>query len=121
MKIGWYYSPMDWRNPDCRSAKNAEFVKRMQAELTELLGNYGMIGSAVIEQAYPELKRIRRFAIEYKYGNEWMVCCHGENPGARLDFKFDPVSARHVRLNVIESTDGPTISEFQLYQPVTGK
>ena len=33
MGIGWYYSPMDWRDPDCRNAKNAEFVKRMQAEL----------------------------------------------------------------------------------------
>lgn len=43
MKIGWYYSPMDWRDPDCRNEKNAEFVKRMQAEITELLTNYGKI------------------------------------------------------------------------------
>ena len=43
MGLGWYYSPMDWRDPDCRNAKNAEFVKRMQAELTELLSNYGKI------------------------------------------------------------------------------
>ena len=43
MKIGWYFSPMDWRDPDCRTAKNAEFIKRMQAELTELLSNYGKI------------------------------------------------------------------------------
>ena len=43
MGLGWYYSPMDWRNPDCRNAKNAAFVKRMQAELTELLSDYGKI------------------------------------------------------------------------------
>jgi alpha-L-fucosidase len=43
IKIGWYFSPMDWRDPDCRNAKNAEFVKRMQAELEELLTNYGKI------------------------------------------------------------------------------
>jgi alpha-L-fucosidase len=43
MKIGWYFSPMDWRDPDCRNEKNAEFVKRMQAEITELLTNYGKI------------------------------------------------------------------------------
>ena len=43
MGIGWYYSPMDWRDPDCRNAKNAQFVQRMQAELRELLGNYGQI------------------------------------------------------------------------------
>ena len=43
IKIGWYFSPMDWRDPDCRNAKNAEFVKRMQAELEELLTHYGKI------------------------------------------------------------------------------
>ena len=27
MKIGWYYSPMDWRDPDCRSENNDRFIK----------------------------------------------------------------------------------------------
>ena len=26
MRIGWYFSPMDWRDPDCRNEKNAQFV-----------------------------------------------------------------------------------------------
>jgi alpha-L-fucosidase len=43
MRIGWYFSPMDWRDPDCRSAQNDRFVAKMQAELGELLGNYGRI------------------------------------------------------------------------------
>ena len=43
IKIGWYFSPMDSRDPDCRSARNAEFVKRMQGEIAELLTNYGKI------------------------------------------------------------------------------
>lgn len=43
MRIGWYFSPMDWKDPDCRNAGNDEFVKRMQAELRELLTNYGRI------------------------------------------------------------------------------
>jgi len=85
------------------------------------LGKPVTLGRVVIEQAYPELKRIRKFAIEYMQGNEWKACYQGENPGARLDVKFDPVSARHVRLNVTESTDGPTIFEFHLYQPATAK
>jgi alpha-L-fucosidase len=42
-KIGWYFSPMDWRDPDCRSANNDRFVKKIQAELRELLSNYGKI------------------------------------------------------------------------------
>ncbi len=43
MGLGWYFSPMDWKDPDCRNEKNAEFVKRMQAEIAELLTNYGKI------------------------------------------------------------------------------
>lgn len=42
-KIGWYFSPMDWRDPDCRSAHNSRFVKKIQAELRELLSDYGTI------------------------------------------------------------------------------
>jgi alpha-L-fucosidase len=43
MRIGWYYSPMDWRDPDCRTERNGAYVKRMQGHLRELLGNYGQI------------------------------------------------------------------------------
>jgi alpha-L-fucosidase len=43
MKIGWYYSPMDWRDPDCRSEHNDRFTKHIREELRELLTNYGRI------------------------------------------------------------------------------
>jgi len=43
-KIGWYFSPMDWRDPDCRSANNDRFVAKIQAELRELLSNYCKVG-----------------------------------------------------------------------------
>jgi len=43
MKLGWYFSPMDWRDPDFRTQRNASFIKRMQDELRELLTNYGKI------------------------------------------------------------------------------
>ena len=42
-KIGWYFSPMDWRDRDCRSEHNDRFVKKIQAELRELLSDYGTI------------------------------------------------------------------------------
>src|ERR1700761_7730369 len=42
-RIGWYFSPMDWRDPDCRSVNNDRFVHKIQAELRELLTNYGSI------------------------------------------------------------------------------
>lgn len=43
MPLGWYFSPMDWRDPDCRSEHHDRFVARMQQELRELLTNYGRI------------------------------------------------------------------------------
>jgi alpha-L-fucosidase len=43
MKLGWYYSPMDWRDPDCRTERNAVYLKKMFGHLRELLGNYGTI------------------------------------------------------------------------------
>lgn len=43
VNIGWYYSPMDWRDPDCRTERNSRYVRRMHGHLRELLGNYGQI------------------------------------------------------------------------------
>jgi hypothetical protein len=44
----------------------------------------------------------------------WKACYQGEDLGARLTARFEPVTAQRVRLDIIESTDGPTIWEFQL-------
>jgi alpha-L-fucosidase len=43
LRMGWYYSPMDWWDPDCRTAKNADYVKRMQGQLKELVTRMGRI------------------------------------------------------------------------------
>ncbi|MBN2270605.1 MAG: alpha-L-fucosidase [Sedimentisphaerales bacterium] len=43
IKLGWYYSPMDWRDPDCRAEHNARYVASMQGQLREILSNYGRI------------------------------------------------------------------------------
>jgi alpha-L-fucosidase len=43
LRIGWYFSPMDWRDPDFRTERNATFLGKMQKEVQEVLGNYGRI------------------------------------------------------------------------------
>ena len=43
IKIGWYFSPMDCATRTAVRTRNAEFVKRMQGEIAELLTNYGKI------------------------------------------------------------------------------
>jgi alpha-L-fucosidase len=44
MPICWYFSPADWKDPDCRNPQtNAVFAKRVLNQITELLTNYGKI------------------------------------------------------------------------------
>ena len=81
------------------------------------LGRPQTVGRVVIEQAYPELKRVKEFAIEYWNDDQWKACYTGEDLGATLDATFAPVTAQRVRLNITEAIDGPTIWEFQLYAP----
>lgn len=43
LRLGWYFSPMDWRDPDFRTERNGAFLTRMQGQLRELLENYGKV------------------------------------------------------------------------------
>jgi len=70
LRLGWYFSPMDWRDPDFRTERNAAYLARMQGELREVLGRYGKIdllwfdydgGKAVYDQAqtYALVKKLQ--------------------------------------------------------------
>jgi alpha-L-fucosidase len=83
------------------------------------LGKSVTFDRVVVKQAYPELGRIRRFTIEYLADNHWKPCYEGQNLGAKLTARFAPVSARQVRLNITEATDGPTVTEFKLFPPTS--
>jgi alpha-L-fucosidase len=43
LRLGWYFSPMDWRDPDFRTERNGTFLGRMQGEVGELLNHYGRV------------------------------------------------------------------------------
>ena len=70
LRLGWYFSPMDWRDSDFRTRRNAAFVSRMQGEIRELLTNYGQVDllwfdydgrEPLYDQAttYPLVKRLQ--------------------------------------------------------------
>ncbi|MGC8742619.1 MAG: alpha-L-fucosidase [Verrucomicrobiia bacterium] len=80
------------------------------------LGKPVKFSRAVLKQAYPELKRIRKYRIEYWKNNRWNTCYSGGIAGEIESIKFKPVIAQRVRFNIIEATDGPTIKEFQLFK-----
>ncbi len=58
-----------------------------------------------------------RFALEYRKGKEWVVFHEGKDIEPGFDIRFDPITARFVRLNILESSREPSVSEFQLFAP----
>jgi len=80
------------------------------------LGKPTSFSRATILQAYPELKRIHKLAVEYFQDGQWNACYRGEDPGERVDCKFQPVTAQRVRLNLLDAHGGPTVWEFQLFK-----
>jgi hypothetical protein len=67
-----------------------------------------------IAEAYD---RVQKFELQYKNNSQWKTFARGTKIGDAYSKVFEPVTARHVRLNILDSTDGPTIWEFQLLAP----
>jgi len=60
--------------------------------------------------------RVRKFQLQYHDGHTWRTLHEGTKLG---DFRlrFKPITAQHVRLNILEATDVPTLWEVQLFAP----
>jgi alpha-L-fucosidase len=59
-------------------------------------------------------KRVQQFKLEYKDGEEWKTIFEGKEIGENFSKTFDAVKAQHVRLNILQATEGPTITEFSV-------
>lgn len=53
IRIGWYFCPPDMHDPDCKTERNEQFLKRFRVQLTELLSNYGEISMLWFDFAAP--------------------------------------------------------------------
>jgi alpha-L-fucosidase len=76
------------------------------------LGSAATVSRAAIQEGWD---RTRRFAVQYKAGDEWKDAAGGTTIGTGRELKFAPVKAQVFRLNILEATDVPTIWEFQLF------
>jgi alpha-L-fucosidase len=43
LKLGYYYSPVDWHHPDYRTANHQRYIEYMHGQLREICSNYGRI------------------------------------------------------------------------------
>ncbi len=80
------------------------------------LGKEQTFDRALIQECVQFGVRVKSFELQTKDGKDWKTFFKGGPIGQKLDVKFDPVTARHVRL-AIDGEKGPTISEFELFAP----
>jgi len=60
--------------------------------------------------------RIRKFELQIKKNGRWQTIHKGTMIGNDYSATFKSVTAQHVRLNILKSTDAPTIWELQLFE-----
>ena len=99
-------------NADTRWATDAGTRK---AWLEIDLGRPLTFARVAIDEAYGQ--RVQSFELQSKEGNRWKTFYHGRMIGDGFSADFPVVTAQVVRLNVLDASEGPTITEFQLYAP----
>jgi alpha-L-fucosidase len=62
-------------------------------------------------------RRVQKFEVQYKAlgGANWITLTTGTQIGPDYEAEFSPVTAASVRLNILDATDGPTISELSFH------
>jgi len=99
-------------DPETRWATDAG---TREAWLEVDLGKPTAIARASVHEAYAS--RVQEFELQCRDGDAWRTVARGTTLGERRDLKFEPVTARVVRLNLLRCTEGPSIWEFQLFPP----
>lgn len=72
------------------------------------------VSRVFISEAVPYDGRVKQFEFQYRDGDEWKTIFSGSTLGPSFERGFDPVTAREFRLNILDATDGPTISEIRI-------
>lgn len=81
------------------------------------LGEEMQIGSVLVSEI--EWKETREFTIEVKQGDAWKEVARGTTIGTDKEVPISPLRARHVRLNVLRSSNAININEFQVFPAVS--
>jgi hypothetical protein len=56
---------------------------------------------------------VQKFEFQYRAGDGWKTIFQGTTLGREFQKKFEPVTAREFRLDILDAADGPTISEIE--------
>ncbi|MCX6358467.1 MAG: alpha-L-fucosidase [Armatimonadetes bacterium] len=75
------------------------------------------VGKVRILQQALYAERIRRFELLARDTGEWTTVATGTTMPAEYVAAFPAVTARSIKLSILEATDGPTIDELQVLPP----
>ena len=64
---------------------------------------------------------VQGFELQVREGDGWKTFHSGKTIGPECEIRFAPVTAQHVRLNILDAAKAPSISEFQLFAPAAEK
>jgi alpha-L-fucosidase len=77
------------------------------------LGQPCLFDTVEIHERYD---RIRSFRFQVKQGDQWITIYRGGRIGEFFSRRFSPVTARLVRLEVLDTTINPLVAEFHLFR-----
>ena len=85
-----------------------------QAWLEVELAQPSTISRLIIQELDP---RLTQYQLQYRLNTneEWRVAYAGTRAGTRFTTTFPVVQARFVRLNILDSSQAPTLWEFQVF------
>jgi alpha-L-fucosidase len=100
-------------DPDTRWATDAGV---RSASLDVDLGESQTIGRIrIIEPA--QYQRVRKFQIKVRDGGDWKLCHEGTTIGPKCEITLEPIAASRIMLQILDASDGPTLTEFQVFPP----
>ena len=111
-EVGNHYRPENAVDGDPQSGWT--FNPGIQSAWLEVdLGDTYAFDRAWLNEPYD---RIRKFKLEAKQGDQWQTFHEGTTLGEDFFVEFAPVTARYVRIEVLETTINPLVGEFQVFR-----
>jgi len=83
-----------------------------QAWVSVKLPQIKLVRRVRIQEAYGE--RINKFEFQFRNGGDWITIFSGTKIGFSFEKEFPPVKAKEFRLNILDSSEGPTINYIEL-------
>jgi alpha-L-fucosidase len=85
-----------------------------QAWIAADLGRPLALQRVRIDEAYAG--RVKKFEFQYRDGGTWRTIFAGTSLGEWFQQKFEPVTTREIRLNILEASEGPTINDIEVFE-----